>query len=131
MPLSPLVGDRTAIASPWVSATGRPPSVTATFGAAAYQNIGFAADTCQVECRADPDCPPGWVCANLDNDSSGGDKFCQQPTCQTGPSEDAPAEAQEKAPNHSLEMGTAKATDRPTAAEQEARASFPLRRLGL
>lgn len=40
--------------------------------------------TCQVECSADPDCPPGWVCANLENNSSGGDKFCQLPTCQTG-----------------------------------------------
>ncbi|MGK2931340.1 MAG: lytic murein transglycosylase [Solirubrobacterales bacterium] len=34
-------------------------------------------------------------------------------------SEDAPVEAQEKTPNPSLEMGTAKATEKPIAAEQE------------
>jgi hypothetical protein len=41
-----------------------------------------ASKTCQIECKANPDCPPGWVC-----DVAAGDpkadkiKYCQLPTC--------------------------------------------------
>ncbi|MET0286039.1 MAG: hypothetical protein ABW352_16270, partial [Polyangiales bacterium] len=36
--------------------------------------------TCQIQCAANPDCPPGWVCAApLSGD--GQEKYCQLPTC--------------------------------------------------
>jgi hypothetical protein len=37
-------------------------------------------NSCQVDCKADPDCPPGWVCAKT-NGGSEGPLYCQQPTC--------------------------------------------------
>jgi hypothetical protein len=40
-------------------------------------------NTCQITCANDPQCPPGWVCAQ-EVGASGGPKFCQQPTCQGG-----------------------------------------------
>jgi hypothetical protein len=46
--------------------------------------------TCQITCKSNPDCPPGWVCEV----GSGGDiKFCQQPTCpqDNNPPSDEPA----------------------------------------
>ncbi|HEY6880937.1 MAG TPA: hypothetical protein VI299_23090, partial [Polyangiales bacterium] len=40
------------------------------------------ARTCQIKCGANPDCPPGWVCAtgNAGTDKDG-QKYCQLPTC--------------------------------------------------
>lgn len=38
-------------------------------------------NTCQVECAADPDCPPGWVCAEGADNTAGPPKYCQLPTC--------------------------------------------------
>jgi hypothetical protein len=36
--------------------------------------------TCQIQCGANPDCPPGWVCAGpLSGDNT--EKYCQLPTC--------------------------------------------------
>jgi len=36
--------------------------------------------TCQITCKVNPDCPPGWVCDTA-RASGRGEKFCQQPTC--------------------------------------------------
>jgi hypothetical protein len=38
------------------------------------------ANTCQVGCESNPECPPGWVCGAAEGDESEL-KFCQLPTC--------------------------------------------------
>jgi hypothetical protein len=44
---------------------------------------------CQIDCKADPECPPGWVCDTAQGAGSGA-RYCQQPTCpiteSSGPS---------------------------------------------
>jgi hypothetical protein len=42
---------------------------------------------CQVKCTGDPNCPPGWTCATVNEGRGSGPKYCQQATCQTNPSE--------------------------------------------
>jgi hypothetical protein len=36
--------------------------------------------TCQITCKVNPDCPPGWVCDTALGRGKG-EKFCQLPTC--------------------------------------------------
>ncbi|MEY4512301.1 MAG: hypothetical protein RLZZ450_4423 [Pseudomonadota bacterium] len=38
--------------------------------------------TCQITCKANPECPPGWVCDTALAQGKG-EKFCQLPTCPT------------------------------------------------
>ncbi|HEY6877470.1 MAG TPA: hypothetical protein VI299_05595 [Polyangiales bacterium] len=44
-------------------------------------------NTCQISCKNNPDCPPGWDCATADAKGMG-PKFCQLPTCPPAPSVD-------------------------------------------
>jgi len=50
-------------------------------------------NTCQITCKSNPDCPPAWLCARREGDTSG-PKYCQQPTC---PSDDTTRNAQSTA----------------------------------
>ena len=36
--------------------------------------------SCQASCKSNPECPPGWVCAQSLGDAES-PKYCQQPTC--------------------------------------------------
>ncbi len=37
--------------------------------------------TCQISCANNPDCPPGWVCAQSQLEGGDEAKYCQLPTC--------------------------------------------------
>jgi hypothetical protein len=37
--------------------------------------------TCQISCKSNPQCPPGWVCAFAGGATTGERMYCQLPTC--------------------------------------------------
>ncbi len=46
-----------------------------------YKLICIDGKTCQISCKNNPDCPPGWVCATGNGGTAKGDAYCQLPTC--------------------------------------------------
>jgi hypothetical protein len=60
-----------------------------------YKLICINNSTCQITCKANPDCPPGWVCAASGTGDNKTAQYCQLPTCPQDNSAPASSSSEE------------------------------------